>query len=149
MTTRKMGAVAVSLALSLLLAPAAHAGNKDRIKLAPKGQLSPEGWAGVTAFYSCASHPGTTYMEMAVTQTYGPNGEYYSSGFDGFSAPLTCDGKIHKVLVYVQSDNGNPETYRFVPGRASGEASFWNDVLGGWNSGGFGPRVSGTVVLRG
>lgn len=148
MITRKMGVVAFTLALSLLLAPAAQASATDRIKLAPRGQLSPEGWAGVTAFYTCAPRAGTTYMEMAVTQDYGPNGEYYSSGFDGISGPLTCDGRIHKVLVYVQSDNGNPETYRFVRGRASSEASFWNDILGGWNSGGFGPRVSGSLVLR-
>ena len=140
MLTSRVSIAAVALALSLLLVPVAQAGVTDQIKIAPRGQVSPEGWALVTITYSCAPRAGTTtYLDYAVIQPE-------TSSFDDLSGPLTCNGRTNKVVVISGADL---DPYRFVPGAARVEASFWNDVLGHWNyPTGFGPRVSAMVTLR-
>jgi hypothetical protein len=146
MTALKLSIAAVSLTLVLLMAPVAQGAETDQITIAPTGALSPEGWAEVKVAYSCAPRPGTTtYLDSAVIQTWGRNGEFGTSSFDDLSGPLTCDGRTHRIWVVSGADL---EPYHFVLGPAQAEASFWNDVLGHWNyPEGFGPRVSASVEL--
>lgn len=139
MSTATVRIAAVTIAFCLLFAAATQARETDQIRFSPTGDLSPEGWAGVTVFYSCAARPGTTtYLDMAAVQDFAG-----AASFDELSEPLTCNGKTNKIV----HDNGS-DFDPYVPGPARVEASFWNDVLGGWNSGGFGTRVVDTVVLR-
>jgi hypothetical protein len=146
MITSKASLAAVTLSLFLLFAAAAQADETDQIRIAPEGALSLEGWAKVTFFYSCAPRTGTTYIDMGIVQTWGPNGEISTSSFDDLSEPLTCDGETHKARVVA---GGDLAPFAFVPGPAHVEAAFWNDVLGHWHEPtGFGPKVTGTVVLR-
>ena len=98
MLTSRVSIAAVALALSLLLVPAAQAGVTDQIKIAPRGQVSPEGWALVTITYSCAPRAGTiTYLDYAVIQPE-------TSSFDDLSGPLTCNGRTNKVVVISGAD---------------------------------------------
>jgi hypothetical protein len=146
MITSKASIAAVALSLFLLFAAAAQADETDQIGIAPRAALSPEGWAKVTLFYSCAPRTGTTYIDMSIAQTWGPDGEFGTSSFEDLSAPLTCDGRIRAARVVAGADL---DPYHFVLGPARVAASFWNDVLGHWHeSTGFGPRVTGPVVLR-
>ena len=140
MMTLKVGIGTAMLALCLMIAPAANAKATDTIKIAPKGELTSSGHALVTFKYSCASRPGTvTWLDFAVVGSG-------TSTFDAASAPLTCDGKSHKI---VASAGPDLDPYYFLPGPHRVEASFYNDVLGGWNhENGFGPRVSDTIILR-
>lgn len=147
MISSKASIAAVTVSLFLLFGAAAQADETDQISIVPSGALSPEGWAKVKFFYSCAPRAATTtYIDMGIVQTWGPNGESSTSSFDDLSAPLTCDGETHKVRIVA---GGDLPPYAFVPGPAYVEAAFWNDVLGHWHEPtGFGPKVTGSVVLR-
>jgi hypothetical protein len=64
---------------------------------------------------------------------------------DDVSAPLTCDGRTHRARVVAGGDF--PPTPA-CPGAARVEAAFCNDELGHWHEPtGFGPKLTGTVVL--
>ena len=132
MITPKVSFAAVLLALTLLFAAGAQAGPADQIKFPPKGQISPEGWAVITVSYSCAPRAGDTYIDTAVIQDG-------TSSFEDQTGPLTCNGKPQQVVTV---SGGDLEPYRFVPGPARVEASFYNAASG------YGPRVTDTVTLR-
>jgi hypothetical protein len=143
---RRLLSVLVTLTFGLAAVSVAEA--RDRVKVPSKGEISPEGWAGVTFPYRCDPRPGLTYLDVSVVQIFGPNGEFSISSFDDVSPPaLICDNKRNKQTVFSGADLSNyppgDEQTRFVPGRATVCATFWND-----ESGFFGTRVCRRVKLR-
>jgi hypothetical protein len=138
----------VLLTLTFGLAAVSVAQAADRLKVPSEGTITPEGWAGVTFPYSCDPRPGDSYLDVSVVQSFGPNGEYSISSFDDVSLPaLICDKTRNLQTVFSGADDSNyppgGEQNRFVPGRATVCAMFWNS-----ESGYFGTQVCRKLVLR-